>query len=111
MSVEGQMRSRLFRLGSEVPGDFSRVNPLALLRPRRERPRGRRAAEQRYELAVPHSNGKDSTSRYGTRPVRCGISIQPMSQMGHKQTFAPSLGQVRFATRKRTSIGAAGMSA
>src|SRR5262249_827025 len=42
-------------LGSEVPGDFSRVNPLALLCPHRERPRGRRAAEQRYELAVPHS--------------------------------------------------------
>src|SRR5215467_8309270 len=40
-------------LGSEVPGDFSRVNPLALLRPRRERPRGRRAAEERYEPAPP----------------------------------------------------------
>src|SRR5215471_7898138 len=40
-------------LGSEVPGDFSRVNPLALLRPRRERPRGR-AAEQRDNLASPH---------------------------------------------------------
>src|SRR5215471_17734924 len=38
-------------LGSEVPGDFSRVNPLALLRARRERPRCRRAAEQRDELA------------------------------------------------------------
>ena len=50
MSVEGQMRSRLL-LGSEVPGDFSRVNPLALLRPRRERPRGRRAAEKRDEPA------------------------------------------------------------
>src|SRR5215813_5590 len=37
-------------LGSEVPGDFSRVNPLALLRARRERPRCR-AAEQRDELA------------------------------------------------------------
>jgi hypothetical protein len=34
-------------LGSEVPGDFSRVNPLALLRPRRERPSGCRAAKQR----------------------------------------------------------------
>src|SRR5215468_4126478 len=32
-------------LGSEVPGDFSRVNPLALLRARRDRPRDRRAAE------------------------------------------------------------------
>jgi hypothetical protein len=33
-------------LGSEVPGNFSRVNPLALLRARRERPCGRRAAER-----------------------------------------------------------------
>src|SRR5262249_53921957 len=38
-------------LGSEVPGDFSRVNPLALLRARPERPRCRRAAEQPDELA------------------------------------------------------------
>src|SRR6516164_5691703 len=44
-------------LGSEVPGDFSRVNPLALPRapraatqPRRERPRSR-AAHKRDELA------------------------------------------------------------
>src|SRR5262245_23595089 len=45
-------------LGSEVPGDFSRVNPLALLRPRRERPR-RRAAEQRDELAAFHGGHGD----------------------------------------------------
>src|SRR5262249_9059346 len=32
-------------LGSEVPGDFSRVNPLALLRARCERPSGSCAAE------------------------------------------------------------------
>ena len=54
MPVEGQMRSRLFRLGSEVPGDFSRVNPLALLRPRRERPRRSRTADKRDELPSPH---------------------------------------------------------
>src|SRR5499427_3046566 len=42
-------------LGSEVPGDFSRVNPLALLRAHRERPCGHRAAEQRHEIAAPHS--------------------------------------------------------
>jgi len=41
-------------LGSEVPGDFSRVNPLALLRARRERPRCRRAAEKRDKLAPLH---------------------------------------------------------
>ena len=34
-----------------MPGDFSRVNPLALLRAHRERPCGHRAAEQRDELA------------------------------------------------------------
>jgi hypothetical protein len=27
----------------------------------------------------------------------------------HKQTFTPSLGQVRFTPRKRTSIGAGGV--
>src|SRR5215468_6932470 len=42
-------------LGSEVPGDFSRVNPLALLRARRERPRSCNTAEQRDELASLHS--------------------------------------------------------
>src|SRR5262249_49986442 len=36
-------------LGSEVPGDFSRVNPLALLRARRQRPRNRSAADERDE--------------------------------------------------------------
>src|SRR5262249_10610983 len=51
-------------LGSEVPGDFSRVNPLALLRARRERPRCRRAAEQRDELA---SSWVDHGDLPGTR--------------------------------------------
>src|SRR5215471_12369125 len=41
-------------LGSEVPGDFSRVNPLALLRRRRERPRRSRTADKRDELPSPH---------------------------------------------------------
>jgi hypothetical protein len=34
-----------------------------------------------------------------------------INTIGHKQTFTPSLGQVRFAPRKRTSVGAVGMSA
>jgi hypothetical protein len=38
-----------------VPGDFSRVNPLALLRARRDGPR-RRATKQRDELAALHYN-------------------------------------------------------
>jgi len=45
-------------LGSEVPGDFSRVNPLALLRPRRERP-GSRAAECSQQF--PPSDGNCHT--------------------------------------------------
>jgi hypothetical protein len=66
-----------------------------LLRARHERP-CRRTAEQRDELAPFHClmlsrafNGKDSTSRYGTRLLRCGISIQPMSQMGHSRRIDP----------------------
>src|SRR6516162_10577388 len=34
---------------------FTSPHPLALLRASRERPRHRRAADQRYELAPPHS--------------------------------------------------------
>src|SRR5262245_60832840 len=41
-------------LGSEVPGDFSRVNPLALLRARGERPRSGSAAEESDERAAFH---------------------------------------------------------
>src|SRR5262249_17394727 len=41
-------------LGSEVPGDFSRVNPLALLRVRRERPSGYTAADKGDEVPPPH---------------------------------------------------------
>src|SRR5262244_1287960 len=48
-------------LGSEVPGDFGRVNPLALLRPRCDRP-SRRAAEQRDEVAPLHPRNHSITS-------------------------------------------------
>jgi hypothetical protein len=48
----------------------SRSHLLGLLRPRRKRPSGSRAAEQRYELASPHSitssaraSSVDGTSR------------------------------------------------
>ena len=60
-----------------------------LLRPRRERPRRRRAAEQRDELAPFHClmppvlpTERIAHLGYGRRLLRCGISIQPMSQLG-----------------------------
>src|SRR5262245_23664930 len=43
-------------------------HPLALLRPRRERPRSRRAAEQRDEAAAPHYS---STSSARASSVGC----------------------------------------
>jgi len=65
-------------------------------RPRCERPRGSHTAKRRDErapLSLPDASrafdGKNSTSRYGTRLLRCGISIQPMSQMGHVWTAPP----------------------
>jgi hypothetical protein len=45
------MRLRLFR-PQRNQGDTEAAHPVALLRARRERPRGRRAAEQRYELGA-----------------------------------------------------------
>src|SRR5262245_51205686 len=33
----------------------------------------------------------------GRRPLHCGISTRLMSALGHKQSFTPSLGHVRFA--------------
>src|SRR6516165_4909218 len=76
-------------LGSEAPGDFSRVNPLALPRARRERPRSR-AAQKRDEVAPLHCLMLPvlSTERIAHLATAQGrfISIQPMSQMG---SFAP----------------------
>src|SRR5262252_4335475 len=48
-------------LGTEVPGDFSRVNPLALLRARRQRPRRRRTAEERKAFPPFHVGHGDSS--------------------------------------------------
>src|SRR5262249_16296640 len=44
----------------------------------------RRAAEQRDASGASVRN--DSTPRYGRRLLRCGISIRPMSALGHKRT-------------------------
>src|SRR5262249_28315335 len=48
--------------------DADARNPSLLLRARRERPRGSRAAEQRDELAAPHSmtSSASANSRSGT---------------------------------------------
>jgi hypothetical protein len=73
---------------SERNGGF-RPHPLCSNKPRR-----RRAAEQRDEVAPFHwpdasraFDRKDSTPQYGRRLLRCGISIQPMSQMGQGRSF------------------------
>jgi hypothetical protein len=51
-----------------------------LSRLRRDRPRRRRAAEQRYELA-------DSTPKNGRRLLRCGISTLAMTAWGQILPF------------------------
>src|SRR5262249_16488791 len=60
-----------------------------LLRPRRERPRNRCAAEQRHELAPFHRpmppvlrDPKDSTRRHARRLLGCGISVRAMTASG-----------------------------
>src|SRR5262249_44467834 len=67
---------------------------LRLLRPRRGRPRSRRAADERDELAPFHCPMPPvlPTERiahlcYGRRLLRCGISIRPMSGLGQKRTL------------------------
>jgi hypothetical protein len=82
-----------------------------LLRVRRKRPRCRRAAEQRDELAaflLPDASRaahrKDSTPQYGGRLLRCGISVRSMSQMGQERR----IGAVRniSALLPRADVGA-----
>src|SRR5262245_42922337 len=52
-------------------------------------------------------DGKDSTSRHGTRSLRCGISIQPMSQMGQSRSFGDVASMFELPLRavvERTSV-------
>jgi hypothetical protein len=71
----------LRRPGVEIPDHWHR----RLLRPRRQRPRGCRAAEQRDELApfhqqfLPCFEAEDSTAG---DLLHCGISKEPLSAMG-----------------------------
>src|SRR5262249_12565053 len=65
------------------------ITGILLLRVRRERPRGRRAAEQRDELAPFHCpmppvlpTERIAHPQYGRRMLPCGISIWSMSPSG-----------------------------
>src|SRR5262249_3660965 len=49
------------------------ADPLRLLRPRRERPRGCRAADQRDELAPPHSSTSSAIARTSGGMVRPSV--------------------------------------
>src|SRR5262245_32903934 len=62
-------------LGSEVPGDFSRVNPLALLRPRRKRPR-RRATQKRDEVGA----GKQSRRHIEAERL-CRLDVRAVTNL------------------------------
>src|SRR5262249_37610251 len=55
---------------SKVHEHTDAPHPLSLLRVRRERPRGRRAAEQRDELAPLHSITSSAVCRNGSGMVR-----------------------------------------
>src|SRR4029077_2060630 len=79
-------------------------------RPRCERPRGSHTAKRRDErapLSLPDASrafdGKDSTSRYDIRLLRCGFSILPTPGSGQTQ---PSAILARpLCTTLRTQVG------
>src|SRR6266404_9261087 len=82
--------------------------PHALLRARRERPRDRRAAEQRDELAAFHCpmppvllTERIAHLSYGRRLLRCGISTAPMSRWRHPRPrrTKPHVIHLRFAPK------------
>ena len=86
------MRHGRLRAGPQDPNHRDR----RLLRARRQRPRRRRAAEQHDELAAFHCpmppvlpNERNSTPRYGRGLLRCGISIRPMTAVGHSLQIRP----------------------
>src|SRR5262245_47696851 len=77
----------LFLGAASVPKHPDYRNSSRLLRARRERPRGRRAAEQRDERAAPHGAPllRPRAAHYHAvdAPVRHGKNCALMSQMGH----------------------------
>ena len=91
-SVPGEMRAVRLRntSGDWVGGSRSSASRAAAHAPRR--PCGRRTADKRYELAPLHCVMPSvlSTERYHASVtarglLHCGISIQPMSQLGHSR--------------------------
>src|SRR5262249_12573025 len=92
-------------------GEESDHRHRGLRRARRNRPRGRHAADQRDEVAPLHCpsssrafDRKDSTARYGGRPLHCGISARPTSAAGHERpkTLRPGRRQMPASPPKRT---------
>jgi hypothetical protein len=54
---------------------------IVLLRPRRERPRGRRAAEQRYELAASHAKLPAGNKAYQRAHSKTGLGFMHFSRV------------------------------
>src|SRR6516225_3523493 len=91
------MRLRLFR-PQRNQGDTEAAHPVALLRARRERPRRRRAAEERDELAAFHSitSSARASNDCGTSSPRALAVIRLMTKSnlvgcstGRSAGFAP----------------------
>src|SRR5262249_1394058 len=102
---------RIRRLAMEDPDYRHR----RLLRSRRDPPDGRRAAEQRDELApfqcpkppvLPTE--KIAHLSYDRRLLRCGISIRPLTAMGHQRPrlLMPRVLECPLRPRKRTCVSA-----
>src|SRR5262245_402356 len=94
-------------LGSEVPGDFSRVNPLALLRARRDRPRDRRAAEKGDEIATPHCLPSQAEDHGLTIAGQAPASQQKRAahfRYGSGPDITRRLANVRFAPQSRHTL-------
>ena len=77
------LRFRIIR--SEGHEHADAPHPLGLLRPRRERPRGRRAAEQRDELAALHSITSSATAssdrRHGEAEHPGGLGVDDQLEL------------------------------
>src|SRR5262249_59015550 len=61
------------RLRAAEQAGYQRPRRVALLRPRRERPRGRRAAEERDELAAVHSITSSASASKRSGMVRPSV--------------------------------------
>jgi hypothetical protein len=72
----GQAGVSFWVAGVEWREHANAPHPLALLRPRPERPRGCRAAEKRDELPPPHV-GHEPSSRLGVTTIRALSLPQP----------------------------------